>query len=136
MDSPKEIFVVGAAILHNGRCLVARRAPHVSNPGDWEFPGGKVEPDETPEAALEREIAEELGLVIKSRSFLGRGQSESGGRRIILDVFAAELQHGALQMTDHDEIRWVGPQDLASLNWAAADLPVLPALKALLLASG
>lgn len=60
----KQIVVVGAVIMHDGKVLCARRAADATLPGMWEFPGGKVEPSESPTTALEREIAEELDCSI------------------------------------------------------------------------
>jgi len=131
------LHVVGAAILdEEGRCLVARRAPHVTSAGLWEFPGGKVEAGEKPRRALEREIAEELGLTIRALAFLGRGEAREPTRTIVLDVYLAEFDSSAsreLRLTDHDEVRFISAAEIAGLEWAAADVPVLPALEARLI---
>lgn len=128
----REIHVVGAAILCSHKCLVARRAPHVSNAGCWEFPGGKVEAPESPQQALKREIAEELELEIRVGSWLGRGTHLYFAKRIILDVYTAEITHGRPQLKDHDQIRWVDAEQVGGLHWAKADIPILPALESLL----
>jgi 8-oxo-dGTP diphosphatase len=122
--------VVGAAILRDGRCLVAQRAAHVSNPHRWEFPGGKVEPHESPTAALRREIAEELALDIDVGTFLGRGEAKAAnGRHIVLDVYRAQVHGDAtLRLTDHQAARWIDATEIHTLDWATADIPVLPAL--------
>ena len=127
------IHVVGAAILRDGRCLAARRAAHVRNPSKWEFPGGKVEAGEDPRAALEREIEEELGWRIRAGELLGRGQAaDPHGRRIVLDVYLAELAAGQplepSRLVDHDEVRWIALDETGALDWAEADLPLLPLL--------
>ncbi len=132
MDEIREIHVVGAAILRWHQCLVARRAAHVSSPGRWEFPGGKVEAHESPREALIREIFEELGIDIGVDSFLGRGTCLAGGRRILLDVYSARLLRGRPQLRDHDAIRWVRADQIRALDWAEADIPILPALEQLL----
>lgn len=125
--------MVGAAILDGqGRCLVARRAAHVPSPGCWEFPGGKVEREEDPRRALEREIAEELSLDIEAGDFLGRGEVWRGdGRLLVLDVYLAAIRSGGrgeARPVDHDELRWLAAGELHSVCFAAADVPVLPAL--------
>lgn len=128
------LHVVGAAIVGgDGRCLAARRAAHVPNPGFWEFPGGKVEAGEDPRRALEREIDEELGLAIVAGDFLGRGEAVlPDGRNIVLDVYLAALAPGTEATTprlaDHDQLRWLTAGELASLGFAPADVPILPVL--------
>ena len=132
MEDIREVHVVGAAILRSHKCLVARRAHHVSNAGCWEFPGGKVEAPESPQQALKREIAEELELEIRVGSWLGRGTHLHFAKRIILDVYTAEITRGRPQLKDHDQIRWVDAEQVGGLHWAKADIPILPALESLL----
>lgn len=122
------LHVVGAAILERGRVLLTRRGPTLDMAGKWEFPGGKVEPDEAPEAALAREVAEELGLAIAVGDRLGRGSALVAGRRIVLDVYAARSAGGELRLAEHDAAVWFGAGELGRLDWPEADLPVLPAL--------
>lgn len=128
----REIFVVGAAIVRKGRCLVARRGANMSAPGRWEFPGGKVEFGETARDALQRELREELAIGIEVHESLGVGTVEEPTRRIVLEVFRAKWIDGTLNLREHAEVRWVGADDLDGLDWADADRPVLPAVRALL----
>ena len=131
---PKSTHVVGAAIIQDTRCLVARRGPGMSLAGKWEFPGGKVERGESPASALEREIHEELGAKIEVGDKLGRGESLVGSTRIQLDVFAAGLGSGTIHPREHSEVRWAEAHELDELEWANADVPLLPAVRARLLA--
>ena len=129
----REIHVVGAAILRAGRCLVTRRGPRMRLPGQWEFPGGKVEDGEDPRAALARELREELGLDVDVGALLGTGYAAEGGAAVRLDVYAAALAgRGELRLLEHSEARWVSAAELAELEWAEADVPVLPKLRPLL----
>ena len=128
------VHVVGAALLREGKVLSARRARHVSAPGRWEFPGGKVEPGETPQEALRRELREELGLDLAIGEFIGRGIDAHRSRDIVLDVYAVPWKpyRSLGRLVDHDEVRWLGPEDLDDVDWAKADRPVLSELRRVL----
>ena len=127
-----EIHVVGAAIVREGRCLVAKRSPAMALPGRWEFPGGKVDAGESAAAALRREIREELALQVEVGARLGVGYDEQGARRIRLEVFLCRWLAGELALAEHEEARWIAAAEIDTLDWAAADRPVLPALRAVL----
>jgi 8-oxo-dGTP diphosphatase len=124
------LHVVGAAIVDAGKVLVAQRGSAMSLPLKWELPGGKVLDGEEPRAALVREIREELALEIEVLELLGRGEAdtEDGGRRIVLDVYAAILRGGSLHVVEHAAVGWFAADELSALDWAAADIPVLPAV--------
>ena len=117
------VEVVGAAILRDGRCLAARRGPRMSLPGKWEFPGGKVEPGEDADAALVREIAEELDVTIAVGERLGTTQLP--GSAVRLSVYLATIVQGEPAAREHDAIRWCAPVELEALDWAEADVPLV-----------
>lgn len=125
MSELEPIYVVGAAILREGRCLVARRSASMSAPGLWEFPGGKVEEGELPRQALAREIHEELGVEIAVGDWLGRGEEAAGDHVIVLDVYACELGSGEPLPHEHDACEWLAPDELRRLDWAPPDVPIL-----------
>ncbi|MEO1366911.1 MAG: (deoxy)nucleoside triphosphate pyrophosphohydrolase [Acidobacteriota bacterium] len=128
--------VVGAAIVRPYLCLVARRAAHVPHAGCWEFPGGKVEPGESPRDALAREIREELALTVDVGPFLGRGVAPQPGRTIVLDVYRCRWTAGSLQLRDHDAVRWIQSGHIPDLVWSDADRPILDALASAIRADG
>lgn len=107
----------------------------MSLPGKWEFPGGKVEPGESPTAALTREILEELGLHICVGELLGTGTATVGARLITLDVYAATIIAGTMALREHVQVVWASPDDLSRFDWAEADIPCLLPVKAWLRAS-
>lgn len=115
---------VVAAIVQNsnGEFFCAKRGDWKKDPGKWEFPGGKAEPGEELEAALVREIKEELGVEIKViRQF---DRSVTG--EIDLVCFVCEFKDKLpTHSTDHSELRWVHESELSQLDWAEPDLPAL-----------
>jgi 8-oxo-dGTP diphosphatase len=134
------VQVVGAAIVRDGgagrEVLVAQRG---SGPlaGLWEFPGGKVEAGEDHEAALVRECAEELGVVVVPGRFLGEVPLDgavAGGApgASTLRVWEARLTSGEPVAHEHSDLRWVRADALEHLDWIAADRPLLPAVRELL----
>jgi 8-oxo-dGTP diphosphatase len=129
-------FVVGAVIVDTladpRRVLAARRSGSNALQGRWEFPGGKVEPGETPEAALVREVQEELDVTL----MLGHELTPPSGQfwpiseDLTLRLFWAEIFVGTPTTGDsHDEVSWLGPADLATVNWLDADRKALQAIR-------
>ncbi|RYZ04862.1 MAG: (deoxy)nucleoside triphosphate pyrophosphohydrolase [Myxococcales bacterium] len=129
------IQVVAAAIVRSGRCLVAERGPGMLLAGKWEFPGGKVEPNEPPTAALVRELREELGVEIEVGPLLGTGRAPSGNKVIELDVYAARLVSGEPALSEHSRLVWATADELLGFDWAEADVPSVPAVAEWLLDS-
>lgn len=121
----KQINVVGAVILRNGEVLCAQRGPHGALPGLWEFPGGKIEPGESPRSALVREIGEELGCVVRVDDQVETTTHEYAFGTVTLTTFYCALTDGAPGMTEHSELRWLRPHELLTLDWAPADVPAV-----------
>ena len=123
-------MVVGAALVRDGRVLAARRTAPAAAAGRWEFPGGKVEDGESPEAALVREVAEELGVEIVVRRWLA-GTVPIGSRHE-LTVALAEIVDGTPAPVEHDRVRWLAATELDDVDWLDPDRPFLSELHALL----
>ena len=129
---PAARTVVGAAVVRQGCVLAARRTTPAEAAGRWELPGGKVEPGESPEAALVREVAEELGCRVEVTGWLaGRVAIRPG---LDLVVGTARLLDGDPVPAEHDLVRWLGPEQLDDVEWLEPDRPFLPELRERLLA--
>lgn len=126
MSNP--IRVVGA-VFHDGqRFLACRKKPGKPLEGHWEFPGGKIEPGETPEEALAREIREELNLIAEVGQKVTTTTYEYDFATIELTTFYCTLVDGDLRLTDHDDTKWVTSTEAAHLTWAPADIPAVEAI--------
>lgn len=131
------VLVVGAAIIDGASVLVARRGPEMSAPDRWEFPGGKVEAGESHAEALRRELGEELGVDVHVGGHVGTGRATTEhGVAIVLEVYRATLVAGRPTPAEHAELRWARASDLSKLEWADADVPIVPAVVAMLQAQG
>jgi 8-oxo-dGTP diphosphatase len=118
--------VVGAAIVRGGRVLACRRTAPVQVAGRWELPGGKVERGEAPEAALVREVREELGCDIAVTTWLP--VETPVGERYVLRVALAALVAGEPDPAEHDAVRWLAADELGDVDWLDPDRPFLVAL--------
>jgi 8-oxo-dGTP diphosphatase len=127
----KTIDVAAAIIEENGKVLAARRAPGKHLEGLWEFPGGKLEPGESPEDCLKRELFEEFRVEVHVGKFLGESVHDYGIKTIRLLAYRASRLDGDFVLKDHDEIVWLTRAELLDLNWAPADIPLVEAYRAL-----
>ncbi|WP_313404462.1 (deoxy)nucleoside triphosphate pyrophosphohydrolase [Aeromicrobium sp.] len=126
----KHIEVVGAVIVQEGRVLCAQRGPRGTLGGMWEFPGGKIEPGETPRDALEREIREELQCDVEVRNEVVSTTHEYDFAVVTLTTFYCDLVAGNPTLTEHADVRWLAPDELESLTWAPADVPAIEQIRA------
>jgi 8-oxo-dGTP diphosphatase len=126
----KTIHVTAAVIIENNRILCVQRNEnkfdYISK--KWEFPGGKVEENETPEETIVREIKEELNLHIKVRDFLIQVDHKYPDFHLIMDTFLCEIIDGTIQLSEHIDMKWLNVRELNELDWAAADIPIVKEL--------
>ncbi|MFL1465295.1 Nudix family hydrolase [Marinobacter sp. HN1S83] len=126
-----EIHVAVAVIIREGRVLIARRPDHVHQGGLLEFPGGKVEPGETVQQALAREIQEETGLQVplESLSPVIAVRHDYGDKRVFLDVWRTEAAIGEAEGREGQPVQWRSVAELRDEDFPAANRPIIRAIK-------
>ena len=126
------ILVSAVALIdRDGRVLLAQRPPGKSMAGLWEFPGGKVEADETPEACLIRELHEELGIgtwksCLAPLTFASHAYPDF---HLLMPLFACRKWDGIVQAREGQQLAWVRPEHLRDYPMPPADLPLIPILR-------
>lgn len=109
-----------------GNVLACKRSAERHLGGLWEFPGGKVDAGENDHAALVRELREELAITVEVAGRIGEPVVWSDGKvSIRLSAYLCEISGGTPVAMEHEEIRWCGLGDLAALDWAEADVPIV-----------
>ncbi|MEK4758160.1 (deoxy)nucleoside triphosphate pyrophosphohydrolase [Macrococcoides caseolyticum] len=118
----KYIKVVGAVIVKEGKILCAQRNEHTSLPLMWEFPGGKIEENETPEDALKRELMEEMKCEITVGDKVVTTVHEYDFATIELTTFYSEMVNDRIILEEHIDMKWLAPKELGTIEWAPADV--------------
>ena len=133
MSGTPTAVVVAAALIEDGRLLLAQRTRPPELAGRWELPGGKVEPGESEDAALVRELREELGVECSIGAALRGDVDLPGG--LVLRAYRASLISGMPAALEHSALRWVDAATLPTMDLVDADRLWLPELRELLLTS-
>lgn len=121
--------IAAGIIWHDGHILIARRPPHSSLGGLWEFPGGKREPGESLEGCLVREVREELDIEVRVGRLLKRVRHSYASFRITLHAYHCRYVSGEPQTIDCTAWRWVTPQELGDHTFPAANRAIIAALE-------
>ena len=131
MNDKHIIEVVGAIIRDGDRYLVGQRAANKAQGGLWEFMGGKIEPGETPEEALQRECREELALEIEGARIIDSVIHEYPEKTIRLTLLECRPKAGSVpQALEHQAIRWVTPEEMRGMPFCPADAELISRLNA------
>lgn len=119
------INVICAIVLMGDKILATQRSEKMKLPLKWEFPGGKLELQESEIDCIKREIKEELNIEISILSKLSESIHDYGDVKIRLIPFIAKYNSGDILLTEHKDYKWMEKQDLLTLDWAEADLPIV-----------
>lgn len=133
-DLPIVLVAAVALINEKGEVLIAQRPEGKSMAGLWEFPGGKVEPQETPEFALMRELEEELGIETRPSCYhpIAFASHSYDDFHLLMPLFACRTWKGDIDLKEHQNMAWVKPVDMMDYPMPAADLPLVTTLRDLL----
>ena len=117
----KTVRVVAAIIIENGKVFATQRGYGEFKDG-WEFPGGKIEPGETPEEAIVREIKEELDTEVEVIELLDTVEYDYPNFHLSMGCFICQIKSGDLVLKEHEAAKWLTKDTLGSLEWLPADM--------------
>jgi 8-oxo-dGTP diphosphatase len=132
---PNTVLVVACALIDpDGRVLIAQRPPGKGMAGLWEFPGGKLDPNEAPEAALIRELKEELGIIVREACLapFTFASHQYPDFHLLMPLYVCRRWEGTPSALEHSALKWVRPRELSTYPMPPADLPLIPMLRDLL----
>ena len=129
MENRKSIRVAAAVFCENGRILATQRG-YGKYKDWWEFPGGKIEPGETPEEALVREIREELETTVVVDRFLTTVEYDYPEFHLVMYCFLCGLASDGVELVEHEAACWLGKKDIMAVRWLPSDIEVVEKLVA------
>lgn len=121
----KHLHVTCAIIEREGLVLAAQRSASMSLPLKWEFPGGKIQPGEQATDCLQRELLEEMNIQVGILKSLPASTHSYQTFTVTLYPFLCSIESGEILLHEHAAITWLPPEELATLDWAEADWPVI-----------
>ena len=121
------IHVACAIIEENGRVLAAQRNEFGRMPLKWEFPGGKIHVNESPEECLKREVMEEMSVLLEIRRPLPPASYDYADFSVTLYPFVCSLLSNGITLHEHKAVKWLLPGEMLSVDWAEADIPIIKA---------
>ena len=120
---------VTAALIRDGNRILATQRGYGEFKDGWEFPGGKIEEGETPEAALKREIQEELNTSIKVGDYLDTIEYDYPNFHLSMRCYWAEIESGSPVLLEHEAARWLRKEELDTVDWLPADRTIIETVK-------
>ena len=130
-DTRKHVQVAAAIIMDDGRIFATQRA-HGQFKDGWEFPGGKIEPGETPKHAAKREVMEELDTEIEVGELFDTVEYDYPDFHLTMHCFLCTVKSGELVLKEHQAAKWLTRETLDSVNWLPADIGLIEKLKSIL----
>ncbi len=113
--------VTCAIILHNEKILVVQNSSDSDHPFKWEFPGGKIKIEETPEDCIKREIIEELEIEIEICQKMNSVEFDYEFKQIVLIPFLCSIKNGEIKLNEHNEFKWINIDELGEIDFSDAD---------------
>ena len=132
-EKKRELFVVAGAIIKDKKVFAAQRGNSGKTAFKWEFPGGKINPGETPEQALARELFEELSIKVDVHELIYKVVDEYEDVILHIDTYRCSLLSGTPTLSEHINMAWSSKDKLSKLEFSPADDPVLTKIKSLYL---